>query len=79
MQPNEPIERRDHLAGELEPDERLLGAAETLGERIEDEGWGGRRESKRNEGRYLLATHRGSLVSSRGSIRHASRSLGTSG
>ena len=29
---DEPVERRHHLAGQLEPDERLLGGAESFGE-----------------------------------------------
>ena len=67
----EPVERRDHLSGELEPDERLLGRADAPGERrLNDDGRlrGGQRV--RDEGRDLFSPEGGSLVPACGSPGH---------
>ena len=71
---DEPVERRDHLAGQLEADERLLGGAEALGEGgVDDDGRIRGRQRVRDEGRDLLPTYGGPLVSSGGSFGHRLR------
>lgn len=66
-----PVERRNHLAGEFEANERLLGGTEAPGQRgVEDDGRLHGRQGVRDEGRDLLPTEGGPLVSSSGSPGH---------
>jgi hypothetical protein len=58
----------DHLPGQLEANERLLSCAEALGQGgVDDDGRIRGRQRVGDEGRDLLATHGGPLVSSGGS------------
>src|SRR5690606_22833602 len=60
---DEPVERRDHLAGKLEADQRLRRGAEALVEGTFDgELRSCGRQCRRNEGRDLFAACRGPLV-----------------
>ena len=67
---DEPVERGDHLTGQLEAYERLLRGAHPLGQlTLDEDGRAGRRQRVGHEGPDLRATRRGALVSSRLSIR----------
>ena len=68
---DEPVERGDHLPGQLEANEGLLSCTEALGQGGVDDDWGIRgRQRVRDEGRDLLPTRGGPLVSSGGSFGH---------
>ena len=68
---DEPVERRNHLPGQLEANERSLGCAEALGQGgVDHDGWIRGRQRVRDEDRDLLATYAGPFVSSGGSFGH---------
>jgi hypothetical protein len=66
---DEPVERGDHLPSQLEANEGLLSRTEALGQGgVDDDGRIRGRQRVRDEGRDLLPTHGGPLVSSGGSF-----------
>jgi hypothetical protein len=68
---DEPVERGDHLPGQLEANERLLSRTEALSQGgVDDDGRIRGRQRVRDEGRDLLPTHGGPLVSSGISFGH---------
>jgi hypothetical protein len=73
---DEPVERRDHLARQLEADQGVFGVPRALQSRpIHRDRWLCRRQRMRNEGCDLLTPNLGPLVSTRDPLRHIPRSL----